>query len=102
MRGSAYDLAGVGVNRDCHGLGLPAGVPLVGARIGRQGAEVLKRVEGQAMNTQPFYLSPRLKLWVDNRVIRPSEKAESVARKRGTKKSAAFAMAVKFARRVMG
>lgn len=54
------------------------------------------------MNTQPFYLSPRLKTWVDNRVIRPSEKAESVARKRGTKKSAAFAMAVKFARRVMG
>lgn len=54
------------------------------------------------MNTQPFYLSPRLKTWVDNRVIRPSEKAEATARKRGTKKSAAFAMAVKFARRVMG
>jgi hypothetical protein len=42
------------------------------------------------MNTQPFYLSPRLKMWVDNRVIRPSEKAEATARKRGTKKSAAL------------
>ena len=99
MRGSAYDLAGVGVNRDCHGLGLPAGV---GQFVGLSRVTVSQRVEGQAMNTQPFYLSPRLKLWVDNRVIRPSEKAESVARKRGTRKSAAFAMAVKFARRVMG
>lgn len=54
------------------------------------------------MNTQPFYLSPRLKMWVDNRVIRPSEKAEATARKRGTRKSAAYAMAVKFARKVMG
>ena len=55
-----------------------------------------------ASPTYTDYLSPRLKMWVDNRVIRPSEKAESVARKRGAKKSAACAMAVKFARRVMG
>ena len=54
------------------------------------------------MNAQPFYLSPRLRVWADNRVIRPSEKAEATARKRGTRKSAADAMAAKFARKVMG
>ena len=52
------------------------------------------------MNTQPFYLSPRLRVWVDNRVIRPSEKAESAARKRGTRKSAAYAMAHRFVKRL--
>ena len=62
----------------------------------------LQTMGAQAMNTQPFYLSPRLKMCGDSPRIRPSEKAEATARKRGTKKSAAFAMAVKFARRVMG
>jgi len=52
------------------------------------------------MNTQPFYLSPRLKMWVDNRVIRPSEKAEKKSRKVGTAKRAGYAMAARFVRRL--
>lgn len=47
-----------------------------------------------------YYLSPRIKIFTDNKIIRPTEKAEAKARKIGTAKHVSASMALRFVRRL--
>ena len=47
-----------------------------------------------------YYVSPRLKVFTDNKIIRPNEKAEAKARKSGTAKRVGASMALRFVRRM--
>lgn len=47
-----------------------------------------------------YYLSPRIKIFTDNKIIRPIEKAEAKARKIGTAKRVGASMALRFVRRM--
>lgn len=46
------------------------------------------------------YLMPRIKLWTNNRILRPSEMAERKSRKVGTSKRVAASMAARLVRRL--
>lgn len=47
-----------------------------------------------------YFISPRLKVFTDNKIIRPNEKAEAKARKIGTAKRISASMALRFVRRM--
>lgn len=47
-----------------------------------------------------YFISPRLKVFTDNKIIRPNEKAEARARKIGTAKRVGSSMALRFVRRM--
>ena len=42
-----------------------------------------------------FYM-PRIKIWTDNKIIRPNERAERHSRRIGTRKRVGYAMAKRF------
>lgn len=47
-----------------------------------------------------YFISPRLKVFTANKIIRPTEKAEAKARKIGTAKRISASMALRFVRRM--
>ena len=47
-----------------------------------------------------FWISPRIKVFTDNKMIRPNEQAEARARKIGTAKRVGASMALRFVRRM--
>ena len=47
-----------------------------------------------------FWISPRIKVFTDNKIIRPNEKAEAKARKVGTAKRVGASMALRFVSRM--
>lgn len=47
-----------------------------------------------------FWISPRIKVLIDNKIIRPNEKADARARKIGTAKRVSASMALRFVRRM--
>ena len=47
-----------------------------------------------------YHYTPRIKIFLDNRILRPSAKAEATSRKAGTAKRVAAAMAAWLVRRL--
>ena len=47
-----------------------------------------------------YFISPRIKVFADNKIIRPNERAEAKARKSGTAKRVGASMALRFVRRM--
>lgn len=47
-----------------------------------------------------YHTMPTIKLWRDNRILRPDQQTEARARKIGTAKRVGYAMAYRFIRRL--
>lgn len=47
-----------------------------------------------------YFTMPRIKLWTNNRILRPTAKAEATSRRSGTAKRVAASMAARLIRRL--